>query len=338
MVHKIFMVKWKLVKNQKKDFNWDEKLLSFSESNFYQSESWGKHKSNFNWKVYRFVAYDQNDNIKSMAQCLVRFYPYNSCIISCPGGPIGDLKLFDRSFIDYLARLLGKKYIYFRMRSMREYNTETIEILAANGWRIPKNKLTSNLTLLLNLEQKESDLINNLSKNWRRNLKRYKYDSLSIVQWPNPDINKILLLFSEMESYKSIKIGYTKDELKSLLQNFAKELIIFRCEINNKLIAIRAAIINTNKAWDLLAATNSIARKNYVSHQILWRLLMECKKIGVKNYDFSGIDPKNNPGVYNFKKGTGAINFASLGELEWCNSNILRYFINLIIRFRNRSI
>ena len=65
---------------------------------------------------------------------------------------------------------------------------------------------------------------------------------------------------------------------------------------------------------------------------------MECKKIGVKNYDFSGIDPKNNPGVYNFKKGTGAINFASLGELEWCNSNILRYFINLIIRFRNRSI
>ena len=334
MVYKVSMVKWKLIKNDNQEFYWDNELNNFSDSNFYQSESWAKHKLNFNWKVYRFVAYNGDNKIISMAQCLVRIYPFNCCIISCPGGPVGDLSKVDGVLIRECIEVIGKKYIYLRIRSPRENSVNIINNLSLKGWRTPKNKLTTNLTLLLNLEQEEEALKKNLSKNWHRNLKRYKHDLLSITRWPNPDIDKIISLYAQMESYKGIKKSYSNDELISLIQNFNEQIILFRCEINGELVGIRAAIIKDKKAWDFLAATNPIGRKYYASHQLFWTLLMECKAQGVKYYDFSGVDPEKNPGVYNFKRGTGATQIEYIGELEWTNSNLFRYFANIAIKYK----
>ena len=48
------------------------------------------------------------------------------------------------------------------------------------------------------------------------------------------------------------------------------------------------------------------------------------------------VDPVNNQGVYNFKKGTGALFTKYLGEWEWSNNLLYKWLVNFAIR-RTRS-
>ena len=43
----------------------------------------------------------------------------------------------------------------------------------------------------------------------------------------------------------------------------------------------------------------------------------------ISKYDFSGVDLKNNIGVYNFKKGAGSTIFRKLGEYVYSKNFIL---------------
>ena len=60
-------------------------------------------------------------------------------------------------------------------------------------------------------------------------------------------------------------------------------------------------------------------------------LLKHCKSQGIEEIDLGGIDPQKNPGVYNFKKGTGATPIEYLGEWEWATKNVLRWATNSLI-------
>lgn len=78
----------------------------------------------------------------------------------------------------------------------------------------------------------------------------------------------------------------------------------------------------------MLAATNVAGRKLYSSYLTISELLSTCLERGVEEYDLMGIDPHKNPGVYNFKKGTGAEPLEYLGEWEWATSEPLYYIAN----------
>ena len=51
----------------------------------------------------------------------------------------------------------------------------------------------------------------------------------------------------------------------------------------------------------------------------------------VSNYDLSGVDKKNNLGVYNFKKGTGSLEFLKVGEYLEAPFFIFKLFFFCII-------
>lgn len=327
------MVSWTIVEDMTAE-KWDKQLLNFSDYDFYQTYNWGQYKKYFGWTSYRFIAIDPNNKIVGMAQCLLKSFPFSIGVLWCPGGPVGDYKVINKNFRKSCYKTLGKRLLYFRIRSSNIKSVESSNYLIDSGWKQPKNKITNGLSMLLDLKQNEEKLKINLSKNWRRNLKRYKHNLLSITKWDDPDINQIYHLYSEMESYKGLEKSYSKEELISLITNFSNQIIIFCCELNGKLIGIRAAIIQHKKAWDFLAATSPVGRKYYASHQLFWTLLMECKNQGIQYYDLSGIDPKNNTGVYNFKKGTGATQIEYIGEWEWASSGLVRYFANFVIKYK----
>lgn len=60
-------------------------------------------------------------------------------------------------------------------------------------------------------------------------------------------------------------------------------------------------------------------------------LMNVCRTKGVSRYDMSGVDPINNKGVYDFKKGTGAEEIKYLGEWEISNSKIFRVIASKLI-------
>jgi len=220
---------------------------------------------------------------------------------------------------------------------MRDYSKDYNKHLINHGWIMPKYRMTSGLSMILDLDKDEDILFSKLSKNWRRNLKRFKEDGLTVELWKNPNIDEIINLYSRMVSYKKIKEQYSKENLTNLFKYLGDNILTFRCVYNGNLIGIRSAITYENKGWDLLAATDQIARKKYVSYKLFWLLLMKCKDQSVKSYDLSGIDPISNNGVYNFKKGTGAVEIKYIGEWEWSTSHIMKLILNFVIKFKKQT-
>ena len=81
---------------------------------------------------------------------------------------------------------------------------------------------------------------------------------------------------------------------------------------------------SADRAWDMLAAATVEARKVYASYAALWEMLLEIQRRGARTIDLRGVEPEKNPGVYEFKKGTGATFVEYLGEWDWASNALLR--------------
>jgi lipid II:glycine glycyltransferase (peptidoglycan interpeptide bridge formation enzyme) len=328
------MVNWILV-NDISPKDWDIYLQKFSNFDFYQSYNWGEYKKNYGWKPYRFIGVDSNNHVKAIAQCLYKDFPFSIGILYCPGGPLGDLSLINKDFAIICQKIINKKFLYIKLRVNHLKNKETLDYFSDSIWKESKNKLTNGLSMNLNIESDEDSLIAGFSKNWRRNLKRFKKSELIIEEWKNYNLSELILIYRDMESYKNIRIQYSDNELKHIFDYFKDQIIIYKCKnLNGEVISFRGAIIIGRKAFDFFAATHQKGRKLYPSNKLLWTLLLRCKEIGASIYDLSGIDPIKNPGGYNFKKGTGATEIESVGELEWSNSSIIKYLFNLAVKIK----
>ncbi len=329
------MVNWTLIPDYIALETWDKNLSKFCDFNIYQSFNWGEYKRYFGWVPYRFAAYNAQNEVIAMAQCLYHHFPLGG-IMWCPGGPLGDVSSFGKTLIIACVDAIKKRYLYFRFDSYSNSNEYYDLTLIKNGWQRPVYSINTDLTMILDLTRPEEELIRSFSKNWRHNLKRFKKDLLNIEPWVDIDIDEMLNIYRSMENFKSIQTQYSKEELLKLFEKFGDKILMYRCNDRKTgdLIAFRGAIIYNNKAWDFFAATNIHARKLYASHKLLWTLLRACKDKEVKLYDMGGVDPCNNPGVYNFKKGVGALKVRRLGEWEFVTPRILRYVVNLAIKYR----
>jgi len=327
-------VNWTLTKDITPK-EWDKQLVNFSDYDFYQTYNWGQYKKYFGWKPYRFIAIDSNKNITGMAQCLLKSMPFSIGILWCPGGPTAHYKMLNKNFINSCYKAAGKRLLYIRIRPSNAKSVESFNYMINDNWKLPKNKITSSLSMLLDLKKDIETLKADLSKNWSRNLRRFKESELTISHCSKMEANELIPVYRNVEKFKGISAQYTDLELKKLFEYFNEKIVLFRCDNKDgKLIAFRGAIIVGDKAFDFFAATHSSGRKLYPSNKLLYTLLLHCKSLGVITYDLGGIDSVNNPGVYHFKKGTGANKHEILGEWEWANSNLLRMALNLVIKVK----
>ena len=328
------MVKW-ILANDINPKDWDIYLQKFSNYDLYQSYNWGEFKKNYGWIPYRFIGIDSNNQVKIIAQCLLKEFPFSIGILYCPGGPLGDLHLIDKDFTDICQKTINRRFLYIKLRVNHLKNKETLDYFSDSIWKESKNKLTNGLSMNLNIENDENSLIAGFSKNWRRNLKRFKKSELIIEEWKNYNISELILIYRNLESYKNIRMQYSDNELKHIFEYFNEKIVLFRCyNKDGRLIAFRGAMIVGDKAFDFFAATHPLGRKLYPSNKLLYTLLLHCKSLGVLTYDLGGIDSVNNPGVYNFKKGTGATQIEYIGEWEWASSGLVRYFANFVIKYK----
>jgi len=327
------VVNWILVEDIKAD-EWDKQLVNFSDFDFYQTYNWGQYKKSFGWIPYRFVAIDSNNKVVGMAQCLLKNFPFSIGFLWCPGGPTGDYKVANKNFIKTCYKATRKNLLYIRIRSSNIDSNKSINYMR-NNWKLPKKKITSSLSMLLDLKNDSEKIKANFSKNWARNLRRFKESELKITLCTNLRAHELIPIYRNVEKYKGIKIQYSNLELTKLFEYYNEKIVLFICDNKHgELVAFRGAILFGNKVFDFFAATHPSARKLYPSNRLLYTLLLHSKSLGAVTYDLGGIDPINNPGVYNFKKGTGAYSHKKLGEWEWSNSQLLRIAFNLGLKIK----
>jgi hypothetical protein len=308
---------------------WDEYVAALS-GGFYQTYGWGEVRRVAAWTPLRLLAQSEGKVVVAASILVKRKLGAAVCWI--PGGPIAASNLLDENFRTSLGLALGTKIYYCRISLLRADLGQEDVFLSNAGWKRPTVAMSSGLTMSYSLTGDESERLNRTSTNWRHNLKRSGRYGLFIEHWKTPDVDAVVALYREMESLKSLPVQHSAKELTALFTDCNDRVVVYRClDTSGNLLAIRAAGLCGTKAMDLLAASGIAARKVYASHATLWALLNHCSRIGLKDYDLSGVDPLGNKGVYDFKHGTGATLVECIPEREWASVPGLRNAVNWMV-------
>jgi len=316
------------------DDQWNEIVLKLKNYNVYQSAQWVRHKASSGWSMIRMVR-RSNTSVEVAAQCLFRRAPFKSVIIWIPGGPIGNLSAVDSQFVHNLKQALEAKIIYVRCSMMSPHSSVIANDLASHGWRLSPHVLSARASLIHHLDVDQEIRLTRCSSDWKRNLKRSKKIAGPPYAWTNPQAAEISAAYSLMDQFKQVKglsLARSVQELQSLIETFGNNLLLFRSDdIDGSPLAIRGALRFGDVLWDFIALTTPSGRKTSASYAVFWKLAETCFQLGMKEFDLSGIDPVNNRGVYDFKKGTGADQIDFQGEWEIASPEILRAIASKLI-------
>lgn len=308
--------------------DWDSLVIRLGTPVLHQSFAWGEYRRSGGWIPLRLCATGVAGQIGAACQLLTK-RKSGVNVVWLPGGPSGDISYLGTDFVQALRLRLGS-WMYMRINALRRRMDDDEAHLLKQGWRRPSAKLGSGLSLDFDLRPLEDERLKRASGNWRHNLRRSNKYELRIEQWENPDSSQIAALYREMETIKGQIERVRESDIEPLLRCLGNQLLVYRAlDGNGQVIAVRAAAVFGLKAWDMLAAAGAIARKTYATHAIFWALTEACRKRGADVFDMGGADPAGNPGVFNFKQGTGAILTEYLGEWDYSSPGFLRPLANL---------
>ena len=331
------MIKWKLLEDNIAQATWDQELARFDDCSPFQSYAWGEYRRGLGWKPYRWAAFNEADEIVAMLQGYVRRYFLGIGLLWSEGGPVGDVHAWDESLQQSIQQTAGLRRVYFRFRCDRERNIDDVLRLRAGGWSRPWAPMTSDYSMTADLSLTEEQMLKGCERNWRRNLKRANEANLVIREWMNPDADEIASVYASMQQVKGIEEQHSRDEIEQLLKSVNDKLVLIRCEDEKgQLLSLMAAVVVGTKACSVLSATSERGREFHSSYAIFWAMLRHCQSLGVTSYDLAGIDPVANPGVYRFKRASGATPIELLGEWDWASRPWLRWLGNWAIGQRKR--
>ena len=317
---------------------WDRQLERFPERSFVQGFGWGRYKAAQGWTPIRFTAGDADGAVVGMVQALVRTYPCGLAVIWCPGGHAGPIELWNPHLVEACARSVGARHVYCRVTFMRPSTEPEKQHLRALGWRRPARPVSAPRTLIWTLPPTEDAMMAALTGNWRHNLHRALRRNLRVAEWRDPSPSALASLFEAMSAYKHLDMAFDQSGFSTLARSLDGRTLVYACENEAGIpIAVRGCVIDGDTAWDLLAASSPEGRRCYASYAVLWALIRGCRARAVKTYDLGGIDPAAAPGVYAFKRGTGASEREQLGEWEWSTSSLLARAVDLRLRLAPKA-
>ena len=324
------MVTWEQYSGSAEE--WDGHVETLS-GGFYQTYGWGEVRRVAGWQPLRLLARRDGLVIASASVLVKRKFGVAVCWV--PGAPLGLSDVIDSKFLAALSSVLSTRLFYCRISLLRPDLGDEAAFLSDSGWKRPAVAMSSGLTMSYALAGDEAERLKRTSGNWRHNLKRSRRYGLRFEHWGAPDVDAISALYREMESLKSITEQHSAAELAAIFTHCGDRVIVYRClDSEGRLLAIRAAGLCGATAMDLLAVAGGEARKVYASYATLWALLDHCSRLGLREYDLSGVDPVGNKGVFDFKHGTGAGLVECLGEWEWASLPGLRRAVNWLLARR----
>lgn len=323
------MSNWRLYSGD--DANWKIQVSYLEGATYLHDNEWAKHLENLGWTICRWHCQQEGESV-AFLQGFLKRYPFGVGVLWFPDWIAGDYKL-SYDVIDVLKKSLSLRFLTIRIRSHHQKNNQDLKFLEQACSSVSR-PLDSGMTMYLDLSISAEKLHQSLSKNWRRNLKRSNKLDYEIVEVR--DIETISRLYSELGKVKGLGELFSSKQIESLMNSYGERIVVIGARTPDGVVqAIRGAIIHNRQAIDIFAAANAFSRKHYLSYGLCWALINRCQSLGCYDFDFNGVDPENNMGVYNFKKGTGARLVETLGEFEYSNSFIMKHLVGIASRRRN---
>jgi len=282
--------------NQKEE--WDQFIIE-NNGSFLQSWSWGKFQESLGRRIWRL----ETEGLKAL---LIKYnLPLKKNYLYCPRGPIGPIK----AFLEKVKEIGQKeKSIFFKIES----DNRDSPLGTVLGTRtVPKGlslfKSTKEIqptkTLVLDISKPEEELLSQIHSKTRYNIRLARKKGVTIEE-SNEKIDDFLRLSKETAKRDRFHLhpqGYYQKMLEVLGQE--RMIKLFLAKYQNKIIAANLICFFGQTATYLHGASDYNSRQLMAPHLLQWQAICQAKKLGLRYYDFWGIDEKKWPGVTRFKKG-----------------------------------
>ncbi len=315
---------------------WENFALAYKGVSFLQSWYWGEFHKALNHSVYRSGFY-QGDKLVGLMLSIVE-PAKRGRYLTVPGGPLIDWlnpQIVDK-FIEEINRIAkAEKCVFIRVRPPLE-NSEISKALFKNsGFVSAPIHLHVELTSLLNIEPTEEELLSNMRKATRYEIKKGIKEGVIVSATDNPEaireFYELQLLTAQRQHFVPFSYDYFYYQFKAFVED--GKALLYRAEFEGKLLAQGMIIFYGNEAAYHYGASTEEGRKHPGAYLIQWEAIKEAKKRGFKVYNFWGVANDKNHRFYSlsiFKRGFGGEDFEYLHAQDLV-VNKVGYGINLLV-------
>lgn len=298
---------------------WESLIKKFSEANFLQSWNWGVFHQNLGKTVVRVLA-EENKKV-ALAQLVIE-PAKRGRYAAVAGGPLMDWQ--DTIFVEkvfaaivQIAKEEGCIFLRFRPQTLESDVQESV--LKKIGAQLAPMHLTADLTLQLDISQSEDELLSQMRKNTRYEVKKAQKLGISTKVTTNPseihDFYLQQLAVAKRHNFVPFSEKFLTEQFLAFLKDDAVALI--SSYYQDKLLATAFVIFyNREAVYHYGVSTEDNARLPG-AYATQWAAVIEAKRRGCSSYNFWGVAPEGNSthrfaGVSLFKRGFGGKEVAYL--------------------------
>ena len=172
-------------------------------------------------------------------------------------------------------------------------------------------------TVILNITKSEDELLNQMHNKTRYNIKLAEKKGIEIKESDN--IDSFLKLLKETAKRDGFHLHLEEYYKKMLEENLVK---LFVAKHKNKVVAANLVCFFDKTAIYLHGASDYNHRQLMAPYLLQWKIILKAKELGLKKYDFWGIDEDKWPGVTRFKKGFNGKEISYPGAYDLVYSKI----------------
>ena len=284
---------------------WNAFLIK-NNGSFLQSFEWGESQKQFSHKIWRVVV---NTNERKIFQAQVikekrAFVNY----FYIPYGPVFDKNIMEEEkkqafnlFLREIQLLAKKEKAVFLIIEP----TVSLPQIENFDFKFLSRRIQPRKTSILNLEKLEQELLKNMQKKTRYNIKLAEKKGVKI-EMSDSYLDIFYNLVKKTKKRQNF-ISHSEEHYKKLFEINSKDFRVkmFLTKYKEKTIIASIKIFFGNQITSLHTGSDYKYRSLKGMGLSHWNAFIYGKQQGYKTYDFWGIDEKKYPGVSDFKKGFG---------------------------------
>lgn len=293
---------------------WNEYISTLPEANFLQSWEWGEFHQALGKKVFRTIIQNENSDVICLYSSVIE-KAKRGRYITIAGGPLLD---WDNSeLLSYLVSELKKQakaenVSFIRFRPQEEVSEQILDRLKKLGLVESPMHVTADLTLQLDLSKTSEELLMEMRKNTRYEIKRATKLGIQTSISTNPEDIKafydIQCAVAKRHNFVPFSYEFLYEQFKAFVAS--NSVAIISSYLDGKLLAQAFIIFYNKEAVYHYGISTEENAKLPGSYACQWRAIEEAQVRGCATYNFWGIAPENQPqhrfaGVSLFKRGFG---------------------------------
>lgn len=299
--------------------DWDAAVWAQARGNIFSAAGWGTYKTRRGADVERLSVVDEAGDLLGLAQVQRRrrgparqIYIQGGPLLTEKGERHGEAAV--RALLAHLA--LGPLDLLVIDVNRAESPGMVLGLLATGFRPVAKagrHTLEVDLTRGLDVLQAE------MEQRWRKALRKAERNPALTARFLDDPAERLSAFDAFAAMYAALKTrkGFSNDfdpaAYRDLAANDPRHVMLEVRE-GGELCLVRIAHVSRDRFTDFFTASTERAKANAAAYLAVWSFIRRGAEEGCRIFDFGGIDPANNRGVYDFKRGLTR-NVASSGPL-----------------------